>query len=150
MGHDATKIKMGTVQSSYREGVSSYSASPSDFPAGTVVRLKSDGTLSKTKADGEIIGVSLGADLSDTSRVVVLKAGLRVPVLLTDDEAEYAYAVPGAAVYVDDVTCIANIVDDGDVTTTVTSGIYVSAAMDGISESGTTVQVALVDMPGGL
>ena len=68
----------------------------------------------------------------------------------TDDEDDYAYVVKGASVYVDDVTGKANIVDTGDVTTTVTNAIYVSGPLDGINEAGQTVKVALIDMPGGL
>lgn len=149
--HDATKVLLGTTQSSYREGITSYAvADVATFPAGTIVRLKNDGTLSVTKGDGEYLGVSLGKSLSDTSRIAVLKAGLKVPVLLTDDSAEYAYVVLGASVYVDDVSGLANIVDDGNVTTTISSAIYVSGALDGINEAGSTVKVALIDMVGGL
>jgi hypothetical protein len=149
--HDDTKVLLGTTQSTYKEGVTSYAvADVATFPAGTIVRLNSAGTLSVTKADGEYLGVSLGKDQSDTSRIAVLKAGLRVPVLLTDDSDDYAYVVLGAAVYADDVTGLANIVDDGDVTTTITSAIYVSGALTGIDESGNEVYCALVDMVGGL
>jgi hypothetical protein len=149
--HDADTILLGTIQSSYKEGCTSYAvADVATFPAGTAVRLKSTGELSVTKNDGEYLGVSLGKSMSDTSRIVVLKAGLRVPILLTDDSAEYAYVVKGASVYIDDVSGLANIVDDGNVTTTISSAIYVSGVMTGINEAGAEVNVALIDMVGGL
>jgi 3D (Asp-Asp-Asp) domain-containing protein len=146
MSHDATKVVLGATRSSFKH-VENYAADPATFPAGTMVRLKSDGTISVTKADGAIIGVSLGRSLSDTKRLAVLKSGTAVPVLLT---AAMTAPVPGGAVWSDDVTGKANIVDDGAVTTTVTNGVYVSGVLDGIAEDGTEVDVALIDMPGGL
>jgi len=149
MSHSDT-IYMGNTQSSYKE-VSNYAAAVASFPAGTCVRLKSDGTISKAKADGGLLGISLGRSLSDTNFLAVCRAGLLVPILLTDDEAEYAYVVKGAAVWIDDVSGIANIEDTGAVTTTVSNAIYASEAMDGIAEDGTTaVKVALIDMQGGV
>jgi hypothetical protein len=150
MSHDSTKVLLGTTQSTFREGVTAYTAAVATYPAGTAVRLKNDGTISVTKADGRLIGVSLGQSLSDTACIAVLKAGARVPILLTDDSAEYAYVVKGASVYIDDVSGLANIVDDGNVTTTVSNAIYVSGALDGINEAGESVKVALIDMVGGL
>ncbi len=152
--HDATKVLMGSTQSSYREGASSYQVSDvTDFPAGTVVRLNSSGSLSVTKSDGSYLGISLGVDLSDAGKIVVLKAGLRVPVLLTDQDppdGDYDYVEMGKPLWVDDVTGLSNIVDDGGVTTTVSAAIYVTGALTGINEDGDEVAVALVDMPGGL
>lgn len=150
---DASKILLGTIQSSYREGVTSYAVSDTaDFPAGTIVRLDSNGDLSVTKADGQLLGVSLGIDMADTNRIVVLKAGLRVPVLLTDlGTDDYSQAVIGQYVWADDVTGKAQDVHDGTaVFSVVTSAIYVSGQMTGVNELGADVVVALVDMPGGL
>lgn len=138
------------TQSSLRKGVESYNSDPATYPAGTAVRLASTGLLTVTKASGQLIGVSLGRSLSDIKRTSVIKAGLLVPILLTDDSAEYVYVVKGAAVYIDDVTGKANIVDTGDVTTTISGAVYASGPLDGIAEDGTTVKVALIDMQGGL
>lgn len=145
--HDASKVKMGSTNSSYREGATSYAVSDvTEFPAGTVCRINSSGDLSTVKGDGQIIGVSLGIDLSDSDRIVVLKAGLGVPVLLTD---EFEPTI-GDYVWVDDATGLANVEDDGDVTTTITRGIYVSQVLTGMAEDGSEVQVALIDFVGGL
>lgn len=148
--HNASQVLMGTTGSSAREGVVSYPSDPATFKAGLFLRLKNDGTLSVTKADGKALGISLGKSLSDISRTAVVKAGSAIPVLLTDDSASYAYVVKGAFAYSDDVTGKANVVDDGSVTTTITNAIYVSGALDGIAEDGTTVKVALVDIVGGV
>lgn len=144
------KVYLGSTYSSFKE-VTNYAADPADFPAGTVCRLKSDGTISKLKGDGMIVGVSLGKSLSDTERLAVVRCGLKVPVLLADDSNSYAYAQKGAAVWVDDSDAIANVEDgEAPIATTITNGIYVSAALDGINEAGETVKVALIDMQGGL
>lgn len=149
MPHDASKVLLGQVPHSAKT-ITQHDQDPASFVAGTAVRQKSDGALSVTKADGQLIGVSLGASLSDTKKTAVCRVGSSVPILLTDDEASYAYVVKGAAVYVDDVTGLANIVDDGSVTTTITNAIYVSGPLDGINEAGQSVKVALIDMVGGL
>jgi hypothetical protein len=78
--HDATKVLMGTTQSSDR----TVDSKVGSLPAGTIVRLKSDGTLSKAAADGEALGISLGKDLSDTDKIAIVRRGLKVPLLLTD------------------------------------------------------------------
>jgi hypothetical protein len=253
-------VLMGTTQSSNKAGVTStdHTADVANFPAGTCCRLKSDATLSKLKSDGNLIGVSLGKSMSDTTRAVVLRSGLRVPVLLTDTEEivevkssvkiqdilytsklegvlgdeitviyadtkedgsaeasvandteitvdiesgvttaadialaiaadedanalvgttvdtgdetdvqeSFAEAIPlangvdaeegegifdyvviGQSLYVDDATGLATESGEG---TTITSGIYVSEAMTGIAEDGTEVNIALVDLVGGL
>lgn len=147
--HDPTKVLLGTTQSSAKD-VSCHDGDPATFQAGLVMRQKSDGTLSVAKADGGILGISLGKSLSDHKKTAVLRSGELVPIQLTDDEAEYAYVVKGQSVWIDDVTGKANIEDDGDVTTTVSNATYVSGALDGVKEDGTTVKVALIDMTGGL
>jgi hypothetical protein len=147
--HESDHVLLGTTQSTFREGVSCYDDDPATFPAGTVVRLKSTGALSVTKNDGNYLGISLGKPLSDANKVSVLKAGSRVPILLTDDSASYAYVVPGLPVYIDDVTGLANIVDDGEVTTTISSATYLTGPLTGINEAGAEVMVALIDIPGG-
>jgi hypothetical protein len=143
--HDATKVLLGTTRSSAKD-ISNFAADPATFPAGTAVRLKSDGTLSVTKAHGTLVGVSLGRSLSDIKKTAVARSGEQVPIILT----EGLTPVIGAAVWVDDVTGHANIADDGGVTTTVTNATYVTGVLEGIDEDGASVDVALIDMPGGL
>lgn len=149
MAHDASKVLLGQVPSTAKV-ISQHDQDPASFVAGTAVRQKSDGALSVTKAHGQLIGVSVGASLSDTKKTAVVRSGSLVPILLTDDSASYAYVVKGAPVYVDDVTGKANIVDTELVTTTITNAIYVSGALDGVNEAGASVKVALIDMVGGL
>ncbi len=147
--HNASQVLLGSTKSSIK-AVSKFDSNPASFVAGTAVRVSSTGALSVTKAAGILAGISLGKSLSDTTKTAVCRTGLAVPILLTDDEDDYAYVVIGAKVYVDDVTGLANIVDTGDVTTTITDAVYASGVLDGINEAGELVKVALVDMPGGL
>lgn len=139
MGHDATKVLLGGTQSSFRK-VTSHVGS---IEAGLIVRQKSDGTLSVAKADGEILGVSLGKDLSNAGRTAVCRAGLKVPVQITAAQTPAL----GAAVNVSDTTGKTAASGAG---ATAYKGSYSSAVLTGIKEDGTTVDVVLVDMPGGL
>ena len=145
MAHDATKVLLGTTPWTAKD-VTSHASDPATFPAGTAVRLKADKTLSKAKADGALHGVSLGKSLTDDTRTAVLRAGSYVPLRLTDDFTPTI----GAAVWIDDVTGLANIADDGGVTTTITGAYYVTGVLSGITEDATEVRVALIDLPGGL
>jgi hypothetical protein len=145
MGHDTTKFVMGTVQESGYKS-SNHAGSSTTYPAGTALRLKSDNSVSVTKADGNFLGVSLGEDLSDTSRVAYVFEGRGVAILLTSGLTP----VIGASVWIDDVTGKANIVDDGSVTTTITNAHYMTGAMKGVKADGTEVDIALIDMKAGL
>lgn len=82
MSHDATKVLLGSTQSSMKKGVISFASDPATFLAGLAVRRNSSDLLSVTKADGMWAGVSLGKTLSDSLRTQVLPKGLRVPILL--------------------------------------------------------------------
>jgi hypothetical protein len=144
MGHDATKVLLGTTGSSDREGAKAFDSDPASFPAGKAVSLTSAGVLSLAAADGMRIGISLGRSLSNTKKTAVLRAGLRVPILLEDE----LVPVVGELVYVDDVTGLACADDSED--GTVTQAVYVSAVLTGVLEDDTTANVALIDMPGGL
>ena len=147
--HNAGQVLLGATKSSDK-AVTEYASDPASYVAGTAVRVASTGLLALAKASGTLAGISLGKSLSDTSKTAVCRSGLGVPILLTDDEDDYAYVVIGAKVYVDDVTGLANIVDDETETTTITDAVYVSGVLDGINEAGALVKIALVDMPGGL
>lgn len=152
MGHDASKVLLGTTQFSDKE-VQNYNSDPATFVAGLAVRLNSSGALSLTSTDGLFAGISLGKSLSDNKRTAVARMGLRVPILLTD---EYEPVV-GELVYIDNGTGMANAsdADDGDPEepasiVTVSNAVFVSGVLTGIDESGAEVSCALVDMPGGL
>lgn len=139
MTHDATKVLMGNINSNIKE-VSNHVGA---YAAGIAVRLKDDNTLSITKAHGELLGVSLGKDLSDTNRIAIVRKGIRVPIQL---KAEFDPTI-GAVVEIDDATSLAT----GDGTKTAVNAVYASGRLTGISEvDGSAVGVALVDFPGGL
>lgn len=140
MSHDASKVQMGTTASNIREVDNRIGT----ILAGTVVRLKSDGTLSVAKADGAILGVSVGKDLSNIGRTAILRKGLKVPLRLTDDFTPQL----GAPVYISDTTGLAIASGAG---ATLTAGTYASGLLSGRPEDGSAdVRVALVDMIGGL
>lgn len=140
MGHDPTKVLMGTTQSSYKV----VDNMKGEIPAGLAVRLKSDGTISKAKADGELQGISLGKDLSNIGRTSICRKGIRVPVIL---KTGFNPAI-GAQVEIDDAEGYAT----GDGTKTGVNAVYVTGRLagGGVAEDGTTVGVALIDMAGGL
>lgn len=137
---DASKVVMGANGSTAKE-VTSYKGA---ILAGLVVRQKSDGTLSLAKADGGILGVSLGKDLSDAGFTSVLRKGLLVPVLLT---ASFTPTV-GAAVAISDTTGKAiGYTGSGD---SYVNAVYASGVLSGLQEDGTYADVALIDFQGGL
>lgn len=141
MGHDATKVLMGTTRSSVKE-VSSHLGSQTTFRAGLCVHLKSDDTLSLAVADGSKIGISLGKDLANAGRVAFVRKGLLVPVLLTNGLTPTI----GAAVTISDTT--GKAASSG----TATAAVYASSTLTAIAEDGTTEAdgCALIDFPGGL
>lgn len=139
MLHDSGKVLMGATLSTAKS-VDSYKG---EIPAGKVVRLKSDATLSLAKADGAILGVSLGKDLSNAGLTPICRKGLAVPVLLT---AAFTPVV-GAAVSISDTTGLAIAAGAG---ATIVNAVYKSAKLKGIDEDGAEVDVALIDFAGGL
>lgn len=142
MGHDASKVVLGAVKSSFKE-VGNHKGS---IPAGKVVRLKSDDTISLAKADGNLLGVSIGVDQSDIGRTAICYKGTGVPIRLT---AAFTPTV-GAIVHVSDTTGLAIASGAG---ATATNAVYREVkAGGGIEEDGsaTDVDVAIIDFPGGL
>jgi hypothetical protein len=103
MSHDASKVAFGVPDSSDRVIVD-FDADPASFPSGTVVRLKSDGTLSTAVADGAFFGVSMGKSQSETKRLSVCKSGNRVPMLLNKIAATGTITI----------TSFANLINAGD------------------------------------
>jgi len=137
--HDASKVLLGTTQSSFKT-VENHAGA---IPAGKIVRLKSDNTLSLEAADGSPLGISLGLSQSDHGRCPIVKKGTRVPVLLTE-----AFDPDiGAQVAIHNTTGIAAAKDGSS---TYMNAVYASERMTGIAEDGSSVGVALIDMPGGL
>jgi hypothetical protein len=152
--HDQTHVLMGSTQSSVKE-VTNYPGAAT-LEAGLVAHLNSDGTVTKAKADGGVVGVSLGKDLSDTLRTAVVRKGLRVPLKL---KAGFTPTI-GAAVLIDDDEGYGT----GDGSNTAYNAVYAEpypgaanalvSATGGVAESATadtgSVRVALIDFPGGL
>lgn len=141
MSHDPNATALGTTESNIREVQSQVGS----IPAGIAVRRKSDGTLSTTKADGVLWGVSLGKDLSDTNKTAVCTRGAGVPILL----AEGFTPTFGAIVYIDDAT--------GKATASATDATACNATYSkvlttgGLPEDGSApVPCALIDFVGGL
>ncbi len=127
---DATKVLLGAGYSSDKE-VSSYFGDPATFPAGTGVRLKSDGTLSVAVGDGGLLGVSLGRSLSDSKKVAVARDGNWIPLVCT-----LKYAVGTIT-----ITNIANLIDTTADTITVAGQAFTAQA--GAATPGTaTFQAA--------
>lgn len=146
MGHDPTKILLGTTGSSDRPGSTVYASDPLTYKAGLAVRLSTAGLLTLTGTTWA--GISLGRSLSDHKKTTVLRAGSRVPLLLTDDSAGYAYAVVGGKVDIDDATGMGVAAGSG---TTTSDAVFVSGALDAVLEDGTVAgKAAYIDMIGGL
>lgn len=142
--HNASKVLMGATGSNIKEVINRVGA----YAAGITVRQASGGGVSITKAHGELLGVSLGVDLSNTNVMAICTKGLRVPIQL---KAGFNPTI-GAVVEIDDATGLAT----GDGTKTAVNAVYVtgriggSGVNGGITESGSTVGAALIDFPGGL
>lgn len=142
MGHNPNQTLMGNVGSSAKE----ITNRKGSIEAGLAVRLKSDGTITTAKADGELLGISVGQDLSFTDKTAICRKGLRVPVKL----ATSFNPVIGAQVHLSDTTGEAMASGAG---ATGVNATYVSGRLSaGGLKEGTleAVGAALVDFPGGL
>ena len=80
MPHDATKVLLGTTESSAKT-ITNEKADPETFPAGVAVRRAADGGL-QTEDDSVagLIGISLGKCLHDPGRTSVVRKGLGIPL----------------------------------------------------------------------
>lgn len=139
MGHDASKVLLGSSRSSFRVVDNKVGS----IAAGLAVRQKSDGTISTALADGSLLGISFGKDLSNAGRTNICRAGLQVPVLL----ASAFTPTLGDQVHIDDTTGEAAASGTGK---TGVNAVYASAVLTGVKEDGTTANVALIDFQGGL
>lgn len=140
MGHDVTKVLMGSSRSSVKE-VDNRKGS---IAAGLAVRLKSDDTISIASADGNLLGLSMGGPLTkDLGRTAIARKGLSLPIWLTDAFTP----VIGAQVFISDTTGRAGASGAGF---TGVNATYASAVLTGINEDSSTINVALIDFPGGL
>lgn len=140
MGHDASKVLMGSTRSSVKE----VDNRKGTIAAGLAVRLKSDDTISVAAADGSLLGISMGGPLTkDLARTAIARKGLSVPVALT---AAFTPTI-GAQVSLSDTTGKAIAAGGG---ATAVNAQYASGVLTGVFEDGTTADVALIDFPGGL
>jgi hypothetical protein len=87
MGHDPSKVLMGSTVSSDRPGSTTYSSDPALFSAGVACRVGTDGLLTKTKGTNSFAGISLGKSLSDSKKTTVLRLGSGVPLALALNRA---------------------------------------------------------------
>lgn len=140
MGHNPSKVVLGGTLSSVKE----VGCRKNEIAAGLGVRQKTDGTASVLAADGILIGISLGKDLSNAGYSAVAYRGMQVPVQLT---AAFTPVV-GAAVFLDNTTGRAKA---SATDATAVNAVYRSGILAGIPEGGgADVAVALIDFPGGL
>lgn len=154
MGHDASKALMGATSSSAKE-VSNYPSVSTVVEAGCAAILESSGKVSKDTSEGQLVGISLGKDLSDSGRTVIARKGLGVPLKL----AASFNPVIGAKVAIQDDTGLGKAyTGTGD---RYVNAVYVSGRLgtattgtNGIAEGDLnddgSVGVALIDFPGGL
>ncbi len=141
---DASKILLGSVGSSDRV-ITKEDADPASFPAGRAVRRTStEGSLSL--ASGSLIGVSLGASLSDTKKTAVCRVGNRVPIQLA------GYLVKGSLTFIKKTAAVVNIAFitggvAGSEVVTVTgdtdAGWLISVSMSGGVSTATQMKAAL-------
>ena len=138
--HDPTVVQLGTTQSTFKQ-VDNIPGDPATLKAGMVVFQKSDGTFTLTLADGSPAGISLGKSLSATKRTPIVRRGLKVPVLL---QSGFTTPTIGGAVSIHATS------GKADSSGTAVNAIYASGKLTGIDEDGNEVDVALIDLPGGL
>lgn len=117
MGHDATKVKLGSTGSSAKD-ISSFDSDPASYPAGLAVSMNSSGALSVLKSAGRRVGVSLGKSLSDHKKTAVVRTGESVPVRLDAEEASGVVTI----------TSYANLVSGTDDVVTVGATAFTAQA----------------------
>ncbi len=140
MGQDANQVLMGATQSTFKH-VESHAGAKA---AGLACVLKSDDTITTTLADGAVIGVSLGKDLSGSDNACpIVKSGTKVPILLDSNAVN---PVIGAQVQLHATN--GKAVASG----TAINATYASGELDAVLEDGTIVVdgCALIDFPGGM
>ena len=115
--HSASKCLMGSPAMSGYDS-SEFDADPASFPAGSAVRLKSDGSVSLSSADGQWLGISLGKSLSNHKKLSVLRTGLKVPVLVERQPARGSVTI----------TSYANLVSGTDDSVTIGATVFTAQA----------------------
>ncbi len=141
MTHNANKVLLGSTGSSMKE-VSNHVGV---IAAGIAVRLKSDDTLSIAAADGGLLGISLGSDLTPIGYTAIVRRGLKVPLKLT---AGFTPVI-GAAVRISDTTGL-GVTSGGTVVNAVYATSKLSVGGTDPDSGSTGIDAAYIDFPGGL
>lgn len=139
MSHDASKVVMGSPSNTHKV----VDSKKGSVAAGLPCYLKSDNTVTSAASDGELIGISLGKDLSDTNKTAICRAGIKVPVIRT---AGNTPAI-GAQVYLDNAAGTAN---SSNASSTGINAVFAAGALTGIGENGSESTATLIDFVGGL
>lgn len=143
MGHDATKILWGTVGSNDAV-VTKEDVNPASFPAGRVVRGKSDGTISLASGDGYLKGISLGKDLADAAKTAICRSALTIPIgiaqYLVKADLTFIAKRPGIAVAIEFLAGATAGSEVASVTGNDTDGYVISLSMDNVSTKSTATQ----------
>lgn len=128
--HDASKVLLGATASNHKD-VTQETGDPSTFKPGLAVSKDSSG-LVLGGAAGSFLGVSLGKSLNEDGKCGVVRAGLRVPLKLQDDNV-FAY------LEAEDLTFTSKLrgVAGNDITI---------ALVDGVSAGEETVEVEGLDI----
>jgi hypothetical protein len=140
MAQDANQVLMGATESTFKTVDSHVGA----IAAGLACVLKSDDTITTTLADGALLGVSLGKDLSGADIYVpICRKGAKVPILLQSNAVN---PVIGAQVQLHATS------GKADSSGTAVNAVYASGELDAVLEDGSIVTdgCALIDFPGGL
>ena len=131
---DTTKVALGGTAGTFKK-VDNF---PGTIAAGLAVVSKSDGTYTKTLSDGALVGISLGGDLSNTGRMAVCREGEGVPL-----QVDFTPTI-GDQVQIHSTSGL------GVASGTEVNAFYTTGVKTGVKEDGTTTNVALIDMVGGL
>lgn len=161
MGHDASKVLMGTSLSSSKE-VQVFDNDPATFLAGLCVSRDSNGDLSLAKSDGMRMGVSLGKSIDDKSKTAVIREGLRIPVIcneiyaaLTKAEMTFTAKAIGSGgndisiIFADTATAGSETISvaSNQITVGIEGGVstaqQIKTAIDGDAESAALISVAI-------
>lgn len=138
MSQDATKVLLGSHGSSDLVATKE-EGDPATFEAGLAVKRTSSGL---SLSSGALIGVSLGADLSDSKKTSVARAGNEIPLLCTD-EGEFASLVVGDLTF----TAKAKGLAGNDITITLADEVTdASAAVEEMSPGDLDIIVDMQDM----
>ncbi len=132
------KVYLGTTGSSYKETDNRAGV----VAAGLAVYLHSDDAINTTASGGSLLGVSVGKTQSDTSRTVIARKGIDVPILLTNG------FTPVVGTQVQISTTTGKAVTSG----TAVNAIYKSTVLSCVDEDGAAVSdgAAYIDFQGGL